>query len=366
MEDQVSTKDYHVRLYMPGDEEAIVEVLKQSYPEWRDADAPIDYWKWKYLDTPLGSIVIVADLGGKIVGVVSILFLNVKIDEKTFSGYGDDSAIHPDNRRKGIYKNMLYFGEEQIIKKKTALRFAVRVHEASVLMSKRRGYDLFPFTISHMLQVRDVGTHFRMRPTKNNLVARIGFSMLKLLNHLLNMGKQIVKQSEIKTEEVYEFDERINSFWEKIKNDHNFIIEKNREYLNWRYCDPRSSNKGKYFVKQAVGNGEVLGFIVLEVRVKDDYSEGYIMDLLALPDRIDVAWTLLEEADQFCKESDINVVHYRVVKKHPYQAMFREQGFIEVPSKLYLTYRMLFYKEKMQVIQNSKPSQIHFNYGDYY
>ena len=33
----MSSKDYNVRLYMPRDEEAIVELLKTSYPEWKDA-----------------------------------------------------------------------------------------------------------------------------------------------------------------------------------------------------------------------------------------------------------------------------------------------------------------------------------------
>jgi GNAT superfamily N-acetyltransferase len=362
----LSSKDYIVRLYRSGDEEAILEVLKTCYAEWRDAESPIDHWKWKYLDTPHGSIFIVTIWNGKIVGVAGILLLNVKIDAITYSGYGDDSAIHPDYRRKGIYKDMLYFGEELIKKEKTALRFGIQIHEASELMAKRRGYDLFPFHISHMLKVRDIGLHFKKRPTKNNLASRIGFSTLRLLNQLMNMGKHKVIESRIKIEDVRMFDDRINRFWKNVKDDYNFIVEKNREYLNWRYCDPRSSNKGRYFVKQAVGDGKVLGFIVLEVRETDSYLEGYIMDLLALPGRMDVIRKLIEEANQFFRKLDINTVHYRVVHNHPYQAIFSEQGFIEVPSKLHLTYRMLFNKEKMGVIKDSKPSQIHFNYGDYY
>jgi hypothetical protein len=52
---------YSVRLYEPGDEEGIIEVLKTSYNEWRDAESPLDHWKWKYLDNPLGSIFFVVD-----------------------------------------------------------------------------------------------------------------------------------------------------------------------------------------------------------------------------------------------------------------------------------------------------------------
>ena len=119
-------------------------------------------------------------------------------------------------------------------------------------------------------------------------------------------------------------------------------------------------------MKQAEQGGEILGFIVLETRERDDYSEGYIVDLLALPGRIDVAKKLIAEASQFFKELNFNAVHYRVVKNHPYQPLFRKQGFIEVPSRLHLTIKMFQYKEKMKIIEESKPSQIHFNYGDYY
>jgi hypothetical protein len=205
-----------------------------------------------------------------------------------------------------------------------------------------------------------------MRPTNNNLVAIYGFSLLKLLNRIKNMVKERKISSKIILNDVSEFDERINAFWQNTKNGYNFIIEKNREYLNWRYCDPRSNIKGRYFVKQAEEDGEILGFIVLEVREKGGYSEGYVADLLALPDRTDVVRRLVEEATLFFRESDVNVVHYRVVKNHFYQAIFSEQGFIEIPSKIYFTLKFFYNKEKMKIIKNSQPSQIHFNYGDYY
>jgi ribosomal protein S18 acetylase RimI-like enzyme len=355
--------EYNIRLFESGDEEAIVELIKISYPEWRDAESPLDYWKWKYIDNPFGSIVVVADWDSKIVGIKHRLFLNIKVDEKTSSSYGDDSTVHPDYRRKGIYKKMVRYSEELSKENNIILRYGIQIHEAAVIMAEHEGFILFPYSISHMLQIRDVKMHFRKRPTKNNLAARYGFSMLKLLNRIKNTVKYSQTQSEIKMIDISKFDENINTFWQNIKNGYNFIIEKNQRYLNWRYCDPRSSLKGRYLIKQAELDGEILGFIVIKTRSKDGYSEGYVVDLLVLPDRMDVARKLLVEACLFFRESDINVVHYRVVKNHPYQALFSEQGFIDVPSKMHMTY-MSQDKEKTLLIKDSKPSQIHFNYGD--
>lgn len=357
---------YNVRLYEPGDEEAIIELLKTSFPEWKEIESPIDYWKWKYIENPHGSDIVVADLEGIIVGVVHRLNLNIKIDEKTLSNYGDDVTVHPDHRKKGIYKNMINYTEELSKEQKIVLNFGISISDYTVSIAEREGYVFFPFTISHMLQIRDVRTHFKKRPVENNLLAIFGFSMLKLLNRIKNSLKQTELQYKFRIENISGFDERINGFWKKIKEDYQFIIEKKLEYLNWRYFDPRSSNKGRYFVKQAEKQKKILGFIVLEMKEKDDYLEGYVVDLLAHPSRIDVARKLLEEACMFFQKSNVNVVHYRVVQNHPYQALFRELGFIEVPSKFLMSYKMFQEKEKKKIINESCPSQIYFNYGDYF
>jgi GNAT superfamily N-acetyltransferase len=191
--------DYIVRLYEPGEEEAIVELLKISYPEWKNAESPLDYWKWKYLENPHGSIVVVADQDGEIVGIMHRLLLKNKVDEIILSAIGDDVAVHPDYRRKGIYKNMKLYDEKLFKEKKVALKFSIEIHKATVIIAEREGYALFPFPISHMLQVIDIGLHFKMRPTKHNLVAKYGFSMLKLLNHKEKTIKHSHTNPEIKT-----------------------------------------------------------------------------------------------------------------------------------------------------------------------
>jgi hypothetical protein len=205
-----------------------------------------------------------------------------------------------------------------------------------------------------------------MRPFKNNLIATCGFLLLKFFNRFKNIGEKVEIESDFKIVDISVFDITINTFWENIRNNFNFIIEKNWKYLNWRYCDYRSSNKGRYFVKLAEHGEEILGFIVYEIRENEQYSEGYILDLLVLPGRKDVARKLLEDANKFFKELDINAVHYRVVKNHTHQTLFSEQGFIEVPSKLLVTIKTFYKKEKMQVIKDSNPNQVNFNYGDYY
>ena len=63
------SKDYIVRFFEPGEEEAIIEVLKTCYPDWRDAKSPLDHWKWKYIDNPLQmTSIVVGIVNDEIIG----------------------------------------------------------------------------------------------------------------------------------------------------------------------------------------------------------------------------------------------------------------------------------------------------------
>ena len=54
--------------------------------------------------------------------------------------------------------------------------------------------------------------------------------------------QQYDKINDYKIFPIQYFDDRINVFWNKIRNEYNFITERNKDYLNWRYCDKRGGN----------------------------------------------------------------------------------------------------------------------------
>ena len=115
-------------------------------------------------------------------------------------------------------------------------------------------------------------------------------------------------------EEVKCIDERIEMFWNGIKDHYSFIVNRSKEDLNWRYCDPRA---GCFVVKQAEEGGRILGYSALRVnRYREDYPVGFIVDLLTLPNRLDVADALVKDAVRYFDDENINIVNYQVVKNH--------------------------------------------------
>lgn len=58
--------DFKYRKYKPGDEAGILALIKKTFMKW--SKRTIDYWRWKYLASPLDPRVYVALDGGKIIG----------------------------------------------------------------------------------------------------------------------------------------------------------------------------------------------------------------------------------------------------------------------------------------------------------
>jgi hypothetical protein len=64
----------------------------------------------------------------------------------------------------------------------------------------------------------------------------------------------------------------VDDLWRQVSNRHDFIVERRRDYLNWRYLDPSA---GQYVIKQAESDeGRLLGFCVLRInRYLKDYPD---------------------------------------------------------------------------------------------
>ena len=121
------------------------------------------------------------------------------------------------------------------------------------------------------------------------------------------------------------FDERIDELWSRISNQYRIMAVRNKDYLNWRYGDPRG---GDYIIKICEKDNRILGYSVLRINYfREDYPEGYIMDLLALPSHADVITALVEDSLSYFNNREINVVRFLVMRDHRYEIVMKKYGF---------------------------------------
>jgi hypothetical protein len=349
---------FETRLYHSGDEEEIIQLLRSCFSSWNNLEKPLDYWKWKYLDAPLGSIIRLAETNGKIVGVGHGVLLNVKIGSNMIlSQMSGDVTTHIDFRGKGIYTMLDLFNDKTREEKKVMFNYSTSRNPIILNLKRKIERVIFPHPISYLVRINDIKLHLKNRPMKNSSLLQFGYKVMELFNKREHISS--IQSSDFKIEGISSFDTNINAFWDKVKNYYTFILEKNQKFLNWRYCDPQS---GTYFIYEALFNTEVLGYITVKITKEDEYSEGFIMDLLTLPGRIDVANALLNRATDLIDNKDVNIIYYESVDNNPYQEVALKNGFIN--SQTGPNVLCVLGDENYKLIKDSSPNQVAFTYSD--
>jgi hypothetical protein len=316
---------FQIRRYQAGDEEGIHRLLQDTFPKWKSR--PLDFWRWKYLESSGGEYVYLALDGEAIIGVICELPIKIKIGSEVVLGvYSDDTATDKRYRGRGIYSKLDRYAREH---KSGIEHFYYWETENPIIAGTADNFSdrLFPFQLRRMLKVSDIELYLKNRD-RNTLFNRLGFSLLEAVNGVKGTTRSSLDSNrDYSIAEVDAFDERINVFWEKVKQGYNYIVEKRLPYLLWRYS---SYGSKEYSIRLATRDDEVLGYIVLRNRVNNEEDEGTIMDLLALNDRSDVAAGLLDEALVWYEQQGTNSVYLPIVGGHPYYAILGGKGFIDV------------------------------------
>ena len=127
--------------------------------------------------------------------------------------------------------------------------------------------------------------------------------------------------------------------------------------MNWRYCDPAA---GRFTVRVALQEEGILGYLVLKV----GDGNGYIADLLALPGRIDVVRSLLEDALRLLRRAGVELVTCWMVSRHPYNGVLRRYGFIDSRKDAGFAFRSVRLAESEVESLTGARARIHLTHGD--
>jgi hypothetical protein len=299
----------------------------------------------------------------RIVGCNHYLPLKIKIGNKIYlSTQGLDVAVHSDFRRMAIFNKMMDLGIK--MRKEFGSQFHYYITwnpKLSKYLSKY--YHRFPHHARRLFRINDVELQIRKQPMKFGFIYEYGGHLMKLANKYRNALQPYRPFSyDFDIGKIIHFDERIEGFWEEIKDHYHFIVKRSQDYLNWRYCDPRG---GDYLVMIAQRDADILGYMVLRTDGhQPEYPIGYIVDLLTLPNRIDVATALVENAVSYFDGHHINMILCMLMKNHPYEAILKRNGFITKRERIPLFYTDYAEVKELKRSETRSPSRIHFVYGD--
>jgi hypothetical protein len=354
-----------IRPYRQGDEEEIVRLLESTFASW-PRDASLGYWRWKYQECPLGkSAIYVAEHKSGIVGTDSRHPIAIHIaGARTLCEQRTDLTIHPDFRGQGLFGKITERLNEASAGSGVKLSYAVESNPNLVKRWQRAGAMQPARRVINLIRIRNIERYAEVRP---------GYPPLRKLVLKLVAGYGRLRTTPLERREngtgcvietINRFDERADSFFRTASQGYDFIIERNRDYLNWRYCDPRV---GPYTVLLGSQSREMLGYIVLKAgEWRQGYGVGHIVDLLALPGRDDVAESLIEGAFRHFDGAGVNEISAWMIANHPYRRLLRKHGLLDLGQNA--CFNMFLYVNDQAIVDSlaDREKRVYLAHGDFY
>jgi hypothetical protein len=296
------------RPHREGDDVLLLDLLRAGFGTWPKVEIqcePIDHLRWKCSNKPESpGLHRITEVDGQAVSSVFCWVQQVKVGDRWLRNIqGTDRVVHPGFQRRGMGEAITRWRSEHPDDQPCDFQFGPRSgHPAMIRLSERAKQRARSFELGNRIRVLtlplvdDAG-----EPVDPPLAASA-------------IGGEI--------RAVERFDSRMDTFSERASHPYQFFVERGSTHLNWRYADPRA---GRFAIRYAEQDGALVGFSVLRI----SFDRGYIADLLALPDRLDVAAALLDEAIAHLAATHVRRIDWWVNVRHPYQQLARERGFFD-------------------------------------
>jgi hypothetical protein len=298
------------RFLRDEDAPALLDLLQAAFRRWPSVEitcAPIEHLRWK-IRADVYKNHVVAELDGRIVGMGLVANRPARVRGRVFMHRSSvDLAVHPDFQRLGVLTSMRdvrdrAFGADDF-------RIGGFSRHAAIARYREGRTDRHP--IGNRVQVLE-------RP----LTMRAGLSRLGWRGALGALrGTRMRRATSWSVREIEAFDERIDRLWEEAAPSFELILQRDADFLNWRYCDPRS---GRHTAFVAEEDGRALGYAVVQLA----RGRGYLSDVLVLPGRLDVLESLMAHATARLKEAGAAMVIAWCPTLHEYQPVLRRQGYL--------------------------------------
>ena len=175
---------------------------------------------------------------------------------------------------------------------------------------------IFPIDIGPFVQAH---THWLIGHYAGSL-----FLTLVYLYYLVMKGLNHRSQA-FTVDELLALPDDWDNFWDKARQSYDFIFEKNKQALTWRFF--RNPNKYKFYIVK--NKDEIVGYIVYRIVNDDDIKRLIIADFLFLPGYEFHFKVLLLKVFEDALRIGANLISSWCIKGSNYYKFFKKFGFIK-------------------------------------
>ena len=150
-------------------------------------------------------------------------------------------------------------------------------------------------------------------------------------NHIYNAPKLKEINTSVVIKAIANFDESYDQIWKKVSKNIKVCINRNAEYMNWRYVNKPAEHYYRYgiFIE-----GQLKAVVVYAIKGKHGGRIGYIMDLIFEPNNGSAGKQLLKfTSQQFRLQQTDTVLTWSLPGSFNY-ACFKKSGYYSLPLKL--------------------------------
>jgi len=241
---KIERKKFVIRKYKKSDEKRLLKVMNETF--FRN-ETP-EYFKWKYLDNPYGSLIIIIENDrGEIVGHMGHQIKNSLYDQKVYPLLNTcDMGIIKEYRGLGLS------GKFYLLSPKTP-HVRIGFPNSSAIYSYKKFDDDFNQR-SRIIQLD-------LRIKKYNWFQRSIINFSSDAEYKINLAS-------------IDDEKKLNEFWNSKKDEYKDGVIRDYDYLKWRvFASP--SNMSLYTIEYS---NKIIGYFVLLIKEK----AGYIVDVLIL------------------------------------------------------------------------------------
>ncbi len=321
------------------------------------------HFDWEYIHNPNGRAIVFTTKNdnGDIVSAYPSLPLKMKIGSNSVkASLSFDSMTHPDYR---------------------GLRLFTKLGETMYQHLSNEGFSLtYGFPNKNILKLRtkylqwfDVSDFpLMLRPLKWNPILKrfLRYSLLSdvisgFLNIIANVFYNI---KEVKTPIGYDisalrkFDDRFDGLWKEIRLSYPICIERDSDYLNWRYSRPEE----KYEILALEEEGDLCGYAVVKKEYRFSMTIGFLLDFIVKEPYVTAEYFFNFLIQRF-KNMNVDLVSMLMTKSTPMYSIAKKCGFVAVPPKyqpqeIYFGARGHVVNDNISLIRN--PRNWFISWGD--
>ncbi len=348
-------QNWEVRDGNEEDMEGILFLRKLVFGEEERDKLDPRFWRWEFIENPHGeALIYIVEDEDKVVGHFADLPRQFSIHGKTFQGtLSVDLMVHSDYRRKGIFQAMGKYAIGRVKNENGLFLMSYPVRRGTIQGFKKIGWKeiaklpvlVYPIRFRNIV---DRYLHFQPLSFFIGGIARFLYGLFYLMK---NKNRE---EEGVEIEEIGQWDEHLDRFWERARTLYPMMGVRDRNYLNWRYFQHPTRN---YTIYRGKKNGEMRGYIVLRKVDLLDFNSTVIVDLLTL-DEVTLS-ALVKRGIQYSQQEGADLLGFMVPQGHFYYKILGKMGFLHS----FKTFLLMIYSHWNEEVLFD-PKGWYVNWGD--